>query len=402
MPRYAQFLVMLLCLVTAIAIPSLARGTSITDVTQNSPAVTLSENGETQLQYCSPLGNTAIPDNNGTGITSVINVPDAAQISDLNVFISVTHNYVGDLYISLTNNGTTRDILDRPRGGNCRGDNINNYSDDEAGPSFEADCSNGSSAYIPGQSYYSGTEGADPLSAFDNRTTAGDWILNIQDRAWFSTGALRQWCVQFTVPDAPPTATPSPTTIAPSVTPTPSATPPQLPTGTATTTPTVTPEVSPTHTPTVTPSSTPLPGTQYLYASLVVRNYAPLNCQTVENETQYPNDSVDAALLNPPLCPFSTLSGRHDTPGEQNAREDIYRLEVETLGTIAISLDVPDINLNLELYDSNVVLVERSANPDTADESIREELQPGTYFVRIYRSDTNSSAQPYYLTTLRQ
>ena len=134
----------------------------------------------------------------------------------------------------------------------------------------------------------------------------------------------------------------------------------------------------------------------------MVKNYAALNLQPGENETQYPNDYVDAALLNPPLCPLSALTGRHDTPGEQNAREDIYRMEVETVGTIAISLDVPDINLNLELYDSNVVLVERSANPDTADESIREELQPGTYFVRIYRSDTNTSTQPYSLTTIPQ
>lgn len=131
----------------------------------------------------------------------------------------------------------------------------------------------------------------------------------------------------------------------------------------------------------------------------MVRQYAPRNCINTENENLYPNNSADDAILSPPLCVPGTFTGKHDVPGEGGVREDIYRIELTGSGTLRITLDVPDINLNLRLYDENVSEIAFSANPGTQDESLSASVGAGTYFVRVYRSDANISAQPYILTT---
>lgn len=412
MLKYAQFLVFVLCLVAALALPTVAAGTTSNE-SSPAPVVVepLSEGGDQQITYCTPLGNTPIPDNNSTGITSELVVPDAYQILDVNVELSVTHTYVGDLVINLINNSTTAGIIDRPDNGNCRGDNIDdNISDDEASSGFEYSCSNGSNAYTPGQSYYSLTPGADPLEAFDGRSTQGSWFLNVQDRSNNDTGALRRWCLHFTVPQPTPTPTvpaptATPTTPPPTATPTsppvtftPSPTKAPPPTSTPTRTATATPQVPPTVTPTPTPSNTPLPGTRFLYNPLVLMQFAPELCLSVEDEALYPNDSVNDALTSPPLCPNTTLTGRHNVPGEGGAPEDIYRLEIEQTTEVTLFLDVPDINLNLRLYDSSITQIASSAQEGTADETVTLPLNPGTYYVRVFRADTSPSEQPYTLT----
>ncbi len=407
MLRNAQFLVFVLCMAAALALPTVAAGTT-TPEPSSSQAVTVQsmtmEGGDTVVTYCSPLGNTPIPDDNSTGITSEIVVPDNYQILDLNVELSITHSYVGDLVINLNNEGTTAGILDRPYYGSCRGDNIDdNISDDEASDSFEEDCSNGSNAYVPGRSYYSLQDGDDPLEAFDGRDTQGSWFLNVQDRDNGDTGALRRWCMHFTVPEVPPTPTITPTNPPPSTptatfTASPTKAPP--PTSTPTPTPTVTPQVPPTVTPTSTPSPTPLPGTRFLYTPLILTLYSPDLCQNIETESVYPNDSVNDALASPPLCLNSTLTGRHNIPGEGGAPEDIYRLELESAATMNFFLDVPDINLNLRLYEITTEITEvgASAQAGTADETFTVTLDPGTYVIRIFRADPNPSEQPYTLT----
>jgi subtilisin-like proprotein convertase family protein len=414
MLRNAQFLVFVLCMAAALALPTVAAGTT-TPEPSPSQAVTVQsmtmEGGGTQLTYCSPIGNTPIPDGNSTGITSEIVVPDNYQILDVNVILSVTHSYVGDLVINMTNDSTTAGILDRPQNGFCSGNDIDdNISDDEANDSFETDCSNGSNAYIPGRAHYSLQEDDNPLEAFTGSDTQGSWFLNVQDRDGGRTGALRRWCVQFTVPEIPPTTTPTPqpsvtaTIPAATATPTtpPTATPTKAPppTNTPTPTATATPQVPPTVTPTPTPSNTPVPGTRFLYNPLVLMQYAAELCQRVEDEPLYPNNSVDDAVASPPLCFESTLSGKHDIAGDGGAREDIYRLEIEQPTTIALLLDVPDINLNLRLYDSTITEIAASAEPGDTDEGLTIALEPGTYFVRIFRADANPSDQPYTLTNI--
>lgn len=428
MLKYAQFLVILLCMAMVLAVPAVARGITESEAERAvsyaaavSPTPLPAEMGGTQVQYCSavenlPIPNEDDPDPNDQGVTIEIPVNDNATILDLNVLMSVSHDYMGDVRVFLTDGQRDVIILRRPTGdngnGSCEGNNLDdNYADDEAASSFEYSCSDVSPAYVPGASYRAGEPPDDDILAeYDGHSTAATWELNVQDGGSGGTGTFHSWCLQFTIPNPTPTPTQTPlptataTSVPPTATPTtvpPTASPTKepLPTNTPTATATVTPQVPPTHTPTSTPSATPQPGTQFLFAPIVVRQYAPRNCISSENENLYPNNSVDDAILSPPLCIPGTLTGKHDIAGEGAIREDIYRIVVDRSGTLAMILDVPDINLNLRLYDENVSEIAFSANPGTQDESLSAPVSAGTYFVRIYRSDATPSAQPYLLTT---
>lgn len=122
-----------------------------------------------------------------------------------------------------------------------------------------------------------------------------------------------------------------------------------------------------------------------------------MNCQSAESESGNPNNSANEAEQSQPLCQGQPFRGKHNL-GED--REDIYLLVIE--GTeaqeITVTLDVPDINLNLYLYDEGLAEVARSINAGTEDEAFTVSLAPGTYFVRVYRTDTNISEQEYVLT----
>ncbi len=374
MVRAYLLLAVLLCMAMMFTIPPL----------QGAP------NGATrEVVYCSAIENFPIPDENSTGVTSTIAITDDSVILDVNVVLSVSHDYMGDVRVYLSDGQDDVMVIRRPAGGNgpasCSGNNLDdNIADDEAVPSFEEDCSDVSPAYKPGAAYRTGDPPSNSaLAVYDGRTITGDWTLNVQDGGGGGTGTLRSWCLNITVPDESPT---------------PTATIPPLPTHTPTATASATPQVPPTQTPTPTPTVTPLPGTQYVYTSLILQRFAARDCMSIEDESLYPNDSIEAALLNPPLCVALALSGTHAIPGEGAAREDIYRLELDHSTAITVALDVPDINLNLEVYDSNVVQIGRSANPGSEDESIGLTLTEGTYFVRVYRADATVSGQTYTLT----
>lgn len=411
MLRYTKFLVILLCMAAALAVPTVARGTIVNEISSLTPSDTPDEGvatdsaGGNQIEVCSGPLNIAIPDNNTTGINHTINVPTSGTIVDANILLSVTHNYVGDLVIRVTKDSNSALLIDRPFFEECSGNDIDdNISDDEASASFEGDCQSGgggTQAYTPGASYYSLEENDNPLEIFDSMNSNGNWTINVQDRSRNTAGALQRWCVQLTLsePPATPTNTPVPTSTPTTAPPTATATKEPLPTNTPTPTATNTPEVPPTVTPTFTPTNTPQPGTQYVYAPLALRNYTPRNCLSVENEAQHPNNSVDDASASPPLCTPGTFTGKHDTAGDGGAREDIYRVVVERSGLLQVALDVPDINLNLRLYDANLAEIAFSANPGTQDESVSIPVATGIYFVRVYRSDANTSTQNYVLTT---
>ena len=97
------------------------------------------------------------------------------------------------------------------------------------------------------------------------------------------------------------------------------------------------------------------------------------------------------------MCNGQPFRGKHNTTD----REDIYMMRVENNGTLSVTvnLDVPDINLNLYLYDFDLQEVSRSTNAGTQDEQITTTLTPGTYFLRVYRTDPNQSQQEYVITT---
>ena len=132
-------------------------------------------------------GSKPIPDNNSTGVTSVVNVADPGAVKDVDVRIpSLTHTFDGDLKIELTSpSGTTVVLANRPGGTTNSGDNFTNtVFDDEA-----------ATALGSGSPPYTGSfrPQADQLSRFDGEPQAGNWILKVADLASLDNGILHSW-----------------------------------------------------------------------------------------------------------------------------------------------------------------------------------------------------------------
>ncbi len=168
------------------------------------------------------LPNTQIPDGSGTYpnqipnpvagavLTDSITIDSPILISDLNLVISVTHSYVGDLAVTLTHtNGPTQTqatVINMPLLGQsayattepaCSGDNIRLTLDDEGLYSIQTDCAEvlhpatRNSAFIEGEHYMP----ASPLSAFDGEVISGTWEIAITDNFAGDTGRLDGWCL---------------------------------------------------------------------------------------------------------------------------------------------------------------------------------------------------------------
>ena len=104
----------------------------------------------------------AIPDNDSSGITSVIRVPeDSGRIENVRVRVEVEHTYVGDLTVSVIHGGSTLTLHERT-GGNTSGLNIDLDTQTFAGTNAD-----------------------------------GDWILRVIDSANIDTGDLVSWSIEF-------------------------------------------------------------------------------------------------------------------------------------------------------------------------------------------------------------
>jgi len=104
-----------------------------------------------------------IPDNNSTGITSVIDVPaaDAGAVRGVAVDVAIAHTYRGDLTIELQHDGRTATLL-RMQGG----------ADDDVRETFMAPD-------------FAGAEGA------------GQWSLVVRDTASADVGRLEHWTLRL-------------------------------------------------------------------------------------------------------------------------------------------------------------------------------------------------------------
>ncbi|MEW6731385.1 MAG: S8 family serine peptidase [Acidobacteriota bacterium] len=106
---------------------------------------------------------TPIPDNNSTGIISVIDVSPGQKILSLNVTVDVTHPYIGDLIISLIAPTGSSVVLHNRQGG----------SSDDLHQTFE-------------------------LSTFNNQNSAGQWKLKVTDVGPDDIGTLDHWRLAIT------------------------------------------------------------------------------------------------------------------------------------------------------------------------------------------------------------
>lgn len=105
----------------------------------------------------------AIPDNDPTGITSVISVGDDVTIFDTSTFVDITHTYIGDLTVSLTSPEGTTAVLHSRAGGGA----------DDISQTFDS-------------------------SSFNGEVATGDWTMTVTDSARADTGTLNNWQLTFT------------------------------------------------------------------------------------------------------------------------------------------------------------------------------------------------------------
>ncbi len=113
----------------------------------------------------------AIPDNNPTGVTSTTKIILSGQISAVEVFVDITHTYIGDLVIRLTSPLGLSCLLHNRTGGSTH--NLYGWYPLELEP-------------------------AESLDRFIGDPMEGEWTLHVSDQAGADTGTLNTWCVRIT------------------------------------------------------------------------------------------------------------------------------------------------------------------------------------------------------------
>ncbi|HDS09336.1 MAG TPA: hypothetical protein ENN73_03825, partial [Firmicutes bacterium] len=125
----------------------------------------------------------AIPDNNTTGITSIINLSNIGTITDVNVYLNISHTYKGDLKVSLTSPEGTEIMLHNRSGGST--DNIIGWYD----------------TAIP-------EDGPGKLSDLIGQNGSGQWKIKVSDNAGQDTGTLNSWRLELFYYGQPSDTTP--------------------------------------------------------------------------------------------------------------------------------------------------------------------------------------------------
>ncbi len=130
-------------------------------------------------------GSTAIVDNSTVSNTITVPAQGGATLTDLNVFVNISHTYTGDLRLSLESPaGTEVDLINS---GLCSGNNDIVVEFDQTGSdgNVGATCPMNGLFVVPAQS----------LAAFNGQAFQGNWILRVQDVASQDQGTLNSWCL---------------------------------------------------------------------------------------------------------------------------------------------------------------------------------------------------------------
>jgi subtilisin-like proprotein convertase family protein len=106
----------------------------------------------------------AIPDNNPTGISSVIAVGQTGTAATVNVTVDITHPYIGDLTVTLLSPDGTAVALHAKEGGSA--DNIKK-------------------TFTP--------------TGFAGKAINGNWTLQVKDTGASDVGTLNAWTIEFTL-----------------------------------------------------------------------------------------------------------------------------------------------------------------------------------------------------------
>jgi subtilisin-like proprotein convertase family protein len=123
-------------------------------------------------KHCESPGM-SIPDYTPAGVYSTLTFPEGVAITDVEVYVDITHTYIGDLIVELTSpEGTTVRLHDRSGGSAA---NLVGWYDSELS-----------------------VDGPGALSDYVTESSSGEWTLWVSDNASYDTGVLNQWCVEVT------------------------------------------------------------------------------------------------------------------------------------------------------------------------------------------------------------
>ncbi|MBI4749840.1 MAG: proprotein convertase P-domain-containing protein, partial [Acidobacteria bacterium] len=126
--------------------------------------VTQAGNSGSQTVTGSNTSPIAIPDNNTTGVTRVINIATALTIQSVSVSVNITHTWRGDIQIELISPAGTTTVL-KATSSSDSADNI-------------------VATYTP--------------TTFTGQNSAGNWTLRVKDLASSDTGTLNNWSISIT------------------------------------------------------------------------------------------------------------------------------------------------------------------------------------------------------------
>jgi subtilisin-like proprotein convertase family protein len=132
----------------------------------------------------------SLPDNNNTGIQSTLTVNEANNIAigKLTVQVVSTHEYSGDLNITLTSPAGTLVSLTSPNG--CATPDLDVVFDNDA-TAFTCNTTAGAPGYL------GVVAPVGDISLFEGETINGNWILTVSDRGPADLGTLDNWKITF-------------------------------------------------------------------------------------------------------------------------------------------------------------------------------------------------------------
>ncbi len=135
----------------------------------------------------------AIPDNNVTGASSILNVTDNVSISAVHIGVQMTHSFIGD--IKMTIKSPAAKIVQLLTSSTCATQDMNAIFTDTGNNLV---CSNSA----PG--YTGNLKPTESLTAFAGDNSQGNWTLFIEDQGPSDVGSLINWnievCSQVSVP----------------------------------------------------------------------------------------------------------------------------------------------------------------------------------------------------------
>lgn len=162
--------------------------------------------------------NLPIPDDNPGGTTDVHFISSSKVIQDLEIYLDISHTYIGDIAVSLSHQDTGRSIqlVRRPvnpsTGKRCSYKNIKTILDDDVALPINEQCL-ANPLDIYGNRMLPAAAGIfvpyQPLSSFDGESIGGNWVLNVADLDDYDTGTLKSWCItaalveEYQVPPSP-------------------------------------------------------------------------------------------------------------------------------------------------------------------------------------------------------